>query len=209
MPITHAAEKIRRISAKKQDYNYADLLKYFIPQLIQRCNTQNIVLLGHSLGGHLASLYALENGTPIVVVASGNIHYKNWDFKGRAKILGAALLFKTMVRAYGFFPGYKVGFGDREAKGLMNNWCHTVFTGNYGFVDVTHRHHQVNNLFIHIKDDPFSPLKSTKNLAEMFNEPILRQIELSPTLTGNKHSIWLKDPYKIIQTIDHHLKTWD
>ena len=67
---------------KHHDYDYADLLQYFIPNLIKHCDTQNFILLGHSLGGHLASLYALENGTPIVVVASGNIHYKHWDVKG-------------------------------------------------------------------------------------------------------------------------------
>lgn len=198
-------ENVPQIS-KDHDYDYADLLKYFIPNLIKSCDTQNFVLLGHSLGGHLASLYALKNNTPIVVIASGNIHYKNWDMKGRAKILSAVLLFKALTKAYGFFPGYKVGFGYREAKSLMNNWCHTVITGNYSFSGIDVKKKEVKSLFINIKDDQFSPLNSTQKLAEMFSNNVLLQIELPSHLKGNRHSIWLKSPDQIIKLIDSAVK---
>ena len=198
-------ENIPQIS-KEHDYDYAALLQYFIPNLIESCDTQDFVLLGHSLGGHLASLYALKNNTPIVVIASGNIHYKNWNLTGRAKILSAVLLFKALTKAYGFFPGYKIGFGYREAKSLMNNWCHTVLTGNYSFSGIELRKNAIKGLFINIKDDQFSPLKSTKKLADMFHHHVLEQIELPPHLKGNRHSIWLKNPDQIIKLIDRSVK---
>lgn len=192
--------------SKSHDYDYSDLLKYFIPNLIKSCDTQNLVLLGHSLGGHLASLYALENNIPIVIVASGNIHYKNWNFVGRAKILSAVILFKSLTKAYGFFPGYKVGFGHREAKSLMNNWCHTVLTGNYDFSGIEIKRSNAKSLFINIKNDNFSPLESTKKLAEMFSSTVFQQIELPSHLKGNRHSIWLKSPDQIIKIIDNTMK---
>lgn len=187
--------------SKDYDYDYLDLLNDFIPNLIKNSDTQNLVLLGHSLGGHLASLYALKNNIPIAVVASGNIHYKNWNLMGRAKILSAVILFKSLIKTYGFFPGYKVGFGDREAKSLMNDWCHTVLTGNYNFSGIKLNKGNARALFINIKNDNFSPLKSTKKLAEMFSECIVKQIELPSTLKGNRHSMWLKSPDQIIEVI--------
>lgn len=198
-------ENLPQIS-KAHDYNYLDLINDFIPHLIKSSRTKNLVLLGHSLGGHLATLYSLENNIPIAVVASGNIHYKNWDLLGRAKILSAVMLFKALIKAYGFFPGYKVGFGDKEAKSLMGDWCHTVLTGNYDFLGKKFKKNNVKGLFINIKNDNFSPLKSTQKLADMCGEFILKQIELPANLKGNKHSVWLKNPDEIIEAIDNATK---
>ncbi len=142
------------------DYNYADLIELFIPELIRQVSTadqQNSILLGHSLGGHLASLYALSHPVSVITIASGNIGYKNWDTKGKINILRAVVLFRTLIAIYGYLPGKKIGFGKREAASLMKDWCTTVLTGNYQHITPDDRPSRNNNLLINIHRDDWAP----------------------------------------------------
>ena len=194
--------------ARGHDYNYADLINEFIPNLLKNAQSQNQVLLGHSLGGHLATLYTLEKNLPIVTVASGNIYYKNWDTLGRVKLLTAVGVFKSLSKIYGFFPGYKVGFGDKEAKSLMNDWCYTALTGKYTLRKPELKQEKGKGVFINIENDDFAPLKSMQHLAEMCGQYSLKQIKLAPDLKGNPHSVWLKNPQSIVDLIDREIEKY-
>ncbi|WP_227542596.1 alpha/beta hydrolase [Acinetobacter wuhouensis] len=65
--------------SKDIDYGYADLLSDFIPQLeqisLETCH-QKPILFGHSLGGHLATLYAQHHDNKVIGIATGNIGLK-------------------------------------------------------------------------------------------------------------------------------------
>lgn len=186
---------------KGKDYGYADLVKDFVPHLISSADTKNIILLGHSLGGHLATLYAIDKTIPVIGIATGNIHYKNWDGLGKLTILKAVGLFKILTNLYGYLPGYKIGFGVKEAKTLIKDWCHTALTGNYSYYLNNDSLSEAKAYFINIKGDDFAPLQSTKKLAEMFNKYKLESIDLGENFKGNKHSSWLKDPKQIVKGI--------
>lgn len=190
---------------RNRDYGYKDLIDEFIPQLIGFSDSQNTVLLGHSLGGHIATLYATKNKISIIGVATGNIHYKNWQGFGRFNLIRAVLVFKLFICFYGYLSGYKLGFGLKEAKTLMNNWCHTALTGNYNYFAPWHKKAKGHGIFINIKGDNFSPYQSTKKLAEMFSCYTLECIEISPELKGNKHSNWLKQPDTIVGEITNKI----
>lgn len=190
---------------KTVDYNYSQLIHDFIGKLVELSGSKTTVLLGHSLGAHLATLYATQHQIAVIGIATGNIYYKNWHGVGRAKILAVALLFRILSRTYGYFPGYKVGFGYKETKGVMDNWCHTALTGNYDFFAKNLSKAQVNSYFIQIQGDEFAPMASTIGLANYFEQKIVEQIQLAPNFKGNKHSIWLKEPSLVVEKVLHFL----
>ncbi|XID74988.1 alpha/beta fold hydrolase [Alkanindiges sp. WGS2144] len=209
----------RPLVSRSYDYNYADLLQHFIPKLIERIPeslSQPPVLLGHSLGGHLASLYASKTGdtgpagtghqVSVIAVASGNISHKNWQGRARFSILSAAVLFRSMVALYGYFPGRKVGFGNREAGGIMRDWCTTVFTGNYRHIIAGYLPSMQKNLFIHMQGDDWAPLASTRHLAELFVQPQLITLDPPADLKGNAHSSWIKQPGFVVDKIVSYLE---
>jgi predicted alpha/beta hydrolase len=52
------------------DYNYQDIVDGFIPKLLQLSEHKNTYLLGHSLGGHMATIYSVLHDVPVKVRAS-------------------------------------------------------------------------------------------------------------------------------------------
>lgn len=193
--------------SKDIDYGYADLLSDFIPQLeqisLETCH-QKPILFGHSLGGHLATLYAQHHDNKVIGIATGNIGLKNWDFKGKLNILKATTVINAMILKDGFFAGYKIAFGNRESKTLMRDWSKVVFSGNYKHVINSEKIVENDALFIYLQSDDFAPMNSMLGLSGYFKYPQIKTLDLTQQLKGNQHSAWLKQPEKIVELI----KTW-
>ncbi len=190
------------------DYGYADLLNFFIPELYKAAcsvSSRPPVLLGHSLGGHLATLYAQQHAVQVIGIATGNIGLKYWDLKGKFNILKAAAAINTMILKDGYLAGYKIGFGYKEARTLMRDWSRTIFTAGYRHITGT-----VNTLspeqalFIHLNQDDFAPLSSTLGLSRYFQNPQVISLDLSRTVKGHQHSAWIKQPAEVVRTV----QTW-
>lgn len=120
------------------DFGYNEILTRDFPCAIQeaarvfpRCP---IFILGHSLGGQLACLYAAATGERIaglILVASGSVYYRSWAFPWSWLVLfftGAARIIAEIV---GYFPGRQFGFGGREARRVMRDWSAQARTGRY------------------------------------------------------------------------------
>jgi predicted alpha/beta hydrolase len=185
-------------------YNYQDLLDDFIPQLLSHSEHDSIYLMGHSLGGQLATIYSALTDIPAIGVATGNIYFKNWSGLDRLKLRNLGITFTLLTKAYGYFPGAKVGFGGREARGLMHNWCHILKTGGYDFV--TGDLDKGRGLYIHIEGDNYSPYPAVKHLASLCQESKIISVKLPEHLKGNPHGVWIKDPDFITDHIDQQLQ---
>ena len=194
------------------DYGYQDLVDEFVPALLDNARTltpdHQIWMLGHSIGAHIGSIYSALTDTPLIGVATGNIHYKNWQGLGRFDILRAAAAFEVLIRVYGYLPGYKVGFGYKEPKELMKDWCRTAWTGKFDFIkalnDSAHNKAKANKgqgLYFNIIGDDFAPLASTQHLSELCARAKVVRVQLDPALKGNQHSVWLKSPDGIVDNI--------
>ncbi|SDG03621.1 Predicted alpha/beta hydrolase [Lentzea fradiae] len=93
-----------------------------------------VVLLGHSIGGQLGAAYL---GRPeadvdgLALIASGTPHHRVYPrLRGLRVLLGtqtAALL----GRAWGYFPGDRVGFGGRESARVITDWARFARTGRF------------------------------------------------------------------------------
>ncbi|SUD90852.1 alpha/beta fold hydrolase [Psychrobacter phenylpyruvicus] len=195
------------------DYGYRDLVTDFVPKLIdaakQATPDNKIILFGHSLGAHIATLYSATTDFPMIGVATGNIHYKNWKGLGQLNILAAIAAFELLIRVYGYLPGYKIGFGHKEAKTLMKDWLHIAKTGRYDFMKQSLNTGLGHGLFINIVGDDYAPYQSTKGLSDLCSVSRLNKVEIDPTLKGNPHSIWLKSPDAIIEEVYKNLDFFD
>jgi predicted alpha/beta hydrolase len=194
------------------DYGYRDLVQEFVPKLLaaarQHFPQGRLVLLGHSLGGHIATLYAAANpiaGVAVVGVACGNIHYRNW--RGRHRLLTpcVSLAFNLLTAIFGYLPGKTIGFGGHEARSLMRDWGRVAWTGNFdhlGLPLVPALGNPTPSLFVGIAGDPFAPEASTRGLAALIQgEPSVRLLPSPRPASENAHSAWLRSPATVVEAI--------
>ncbi|WP_296405595.1 alpha/beta hydrolase [Psychrobacter sp.] len=195
---------------KSVDYDYNILVNEYIPKLIEAAKAHNpnnqILLLGHSLGGHIATLYATSYGQSVIGVASGSVHYKSWEGKGRIRMLSAVATIKSLLAIYGYLPGYKIGLGAKETKTLMTQWCQTALTGKFKFMTVSLTPKDGKGLYLNIDGDNFAPFKSTQSLANLCAHSKVIQVKLDTKLKGNPHGIWIKNPKPVIDAICENIK---
>ena len=199
------------------DYDYNHLVTDFIPKLINKAQTEypdnRIILVGHSLGGHVATLYSASSGQPFIGIATGNVHYKNWsDRRGQLRVLSAVTAIQILLKIYGYLPGEKIGVGDQEAKTLMQQWCQTALTGTFKFMTIPMTSKDSKGLYINIEGDHFAPMTSMQGLANLCAKPKIVSVKLEDNLLatkGNPHSIWVKQPTPIIDSLCRHLTFLD
>jgi predicted alpha/beta hydrolase len=125
-------------AGRTSDFGYRHLLEIDIPALIaavrQRLPHAPIWLGGHSLGGQMALTSAAGNPgsiSGVVLIASGSVHLPCYQGKLRWGVRLLASLSSIAGPVLGYFPGGRIGFGGREAAGLMRDWSHVAWTGKY------------------------------------------------------------------------------
>lgn len=125
-------------AGRASDFGYRHLIELDLTALIetvrQRFPEAPIWLGGHSLGGQLALLGAAANPGPIAgvaLIASGSVHWPCYAGKLRLAVRSLVVLSRLASPVLGYFPGARVGFGGREAAGVMRDWSHLVVTGKY------------------------------------------------------------------------------
>ncbi|HSC84958.1 MAG TPA: alpha/beta fold hydrolase [Pseudomonas sp.] len=197
------------------NYGYRQLVEEFLPKLLSLAERHfadtQLVLFGHSLGGHIATLYAAANPASrvqVVGVACGNIHYRNWSGLGRLLTPSVAILCNLLASCIGYLPGKRIGFGGYEARRLMRDWGRVAFSGNFHHLGIPLApagRNRVSSLYIQIENDNFAPLASTRGLAELIQaEPHIEQLPSPRPPHENPHSAWLRAP----QTVVACVKEW-
>jgi len=123
------------------DFGYRELLDYDLPAVIAAARALHpaarLVLLGHSIGAHISSLYAGRAPAALsglVFVASGTSYYRAWRFPGKLGMLGAAALTRGVSAVLGFFPGRTFGFFGTTARRLMREWSSLTTRGRFRII---------------------------------------------------------------------------
>jgi predicted alpha/beta hydrolase len=183
----------------KVDYGYRDLIKSYLPGVVQSAKVMGqgapVVLIGHSLGAHAAALAVMSGSIEVdalVIIAGGNTHYRNWDGAGAGKVWFAAVLFSSLTRLFGQMPGQYFGFGGPQARTLIREWSKIIRTGRFSHItDISDKAGAVPTLAIGIEGDTFAPEKSVDMLAGMLGG----ETKILPkTWKGNPHSSWARNP---------------
>lgn len=125
-------------AARHQDFSYRHKVEVDVPALLAELHRRQPGTTpwigGHSLGGQLAALVAAAHRKSVagyVGIASGTVYIRCYPLRLRAGILALGALVTASRPLVGHFPGRRLGFGGREASGVMRDWLHTARSGRY------------------------------------------------------------------------------
>jgi predicted alpha/beta hydrolase len=197
-------------ATRVSDFGYRHLVELDIAAAIagvsQRFPQSPLWLGGHSLGGQLSLLAAAANPklvSGVVLIASGTVHLPCYATRTRLAVLSLACLSRPVGLVLGYFPGARIGFGGREAAGLMRDWSHVALTGEY-----RPRGSQLDyeRLMLELKipilalsfaADSWSPARATQGLLKKLPEKSVAHRHWSAADTAGvalDHYNWLKQP---------------
>jgi predicted alpha/beta hydrolase len=125
-------------AGREVDFGYRELIELDLVTALaaarQRFPGVPIYLLGHSLGGHLAVLFAAlrpREVAGIAIVAAGTPYFRAYPGLRQAYLLFGSLALHGLSAVLGYLPGRQVGFGGREARRLIAEWAHMARTGRF------------------------------------------------------------------------------
>jgi len=206
--------------SKQKDFGYKEMIEdveTIVQHVKNQYPNQKLYLMGHSLGGQLASLYLGKHpkaADGLILVAACSIYYKGWQGGQKWKILMGIRLFPILSQLFGYFPGDKVGFGGIGAKTVMLDWGHVGKTGKYTIANDAFNYEkgmQDTKLFIFaasIEKDWMAPKLAIQNLYKKFHpETPVRDYELSKEATGVSlnHFNWVKNSALLVTAIEKWL----
>lgn len=171
------------------------------------------VIIGHSLGGQIGSLFISRH--PLLVeqlflVAACNVYYEGFIGQEK-KIKRAAKWIPIISTFFGHFPGKWVGFGGREARGVMSDWSDNALTGLYEPAREDFNYEKAMSLCtnpvtaISLEGDDMAPKEAVANLIGKFKSGKNNtHIEASPEDFGVEelgHFNWVKNPEYIVDMV--------
>ena len=203
------------------DFGYYQLLEIDHPALLEalrkRYPAAPVWLGGHSLGGQLSLLAASSaklSVDGVLLVASGTVHLPCYPSKLRAGIRAVTLLVRLSGSVLGYFPGDRLGFGGREALGVMRDWSHVARTGKYKVAkSAVNYEHALSELKTSIgaltfAGDAWAPANATQALikkAEKSNQTHWHWSREDTQGYNIDHFSWLKRPELVAPTIAAHI----
>lgn len=137
----HGSSTVR--AGRRCDWGYHELLRLDIAASREaldrsiaerRVSRLPCVIGGHSLGGQLASCrLALSSGDAahLWLVASGSPHWLAFPPLRRRLLPLAYRFLPWLADRCGALPGRRIGFGGREARGVMRDWSRSALSGRY------------------------------------------------------------------------------
>ncbi|MFT6406776.1 MAG: putative alpha/beta hydrolase [Arenicella sp.] len=208
-------------ASRANNFGYAELAEIDLPAAVQAIKQHypkhKLVLFGHSLGGQVCSLFLSQNPNQadnLVLAASCSVYYKNWPSPYRWGLLFFAQMSWLISTLVGYFPGRRLGFGGREAQGIMRDWAHNARTGDYRLSNSQYSYvpfPAVTNLTvlaINFADDQLAPVSATEHL---LSKLCARQVH-KKLITGDQigrrtanHFNWLRSPKAVVQLIADQL----
>ncbi|MEO8876356.1 MAG: alpha/beta fold hydrolase [Polyangiaceae bacterium] len=203
-------------ASRSIDFGYRE----FLGDLEAAANAVNIrvsalplFIMGHSLGGHLAILFAalhVEKIRGVAVVAGGTPHFRNWKFPMSAVTLLGSSVMRGLGLALGYVPGNRIGFGGREANRVVAEWAHFVRTGKLVVRGIDSAHLEraraavtLPTLGVSLEEDDYAPRNSVDKLMAMLPNAKLTRVHLERGAVGAKmnHFRWAKQPRAVVAPI--------
>lgn len=204
-------------ASHRTDFGYRHLVEEDIPaavaELGRRLPKAPLWVGGHSLGGQLSALYAGREPatvTGIVVVAAGTVHFSAWARVGALRILALTQSATFISRLVGHFPGRRIGFAGREARGVIGDWAATARSGRYRVRGSAHDYERAMArlekpvLALGFRADTLAPAKATDGLLAKLPRCRRTHLRWDEGQSGGvtlDHFSWAKRPDLVVPTI--------
>lgn len=208
--------------SRSVDFGYREALTEDIPALLDwldaRRPGQRIVLMGHSLGGHYASMTAGRlpgRIAGVVLSACGTACFEAFEGKVRHQLRVLILMIPLLTRAFGYYPGDKIGFGGREARRLMHDWLQLARHNRYAAegvnedLEVGIRHFSKPLLLLRMADDDFAPKAAMDAMRARYARAVVTERVLDAATLGDKadHLRWVRTPQAVAREVSDWLRT--
>ncbi|MEZ5545159.1 MAG: alpha/beta fold hydrolase [Lysobacteraceae bacterium] len=202
-------------AGRRCDWNYRHILDLDIPAALkaaeQAVPNARWSIGGHSIGGQFALVTAgqmPERFGRVMLVGSGHPYWRGF---GKPWLLrGFAAALPTITAIVGHFPGKRLRFAGREARGLMLDWSHTVRSGDYRIPHLGDRLHEGMQGFdgrvqaVGFAHDWLAPPSSLSNLRRLVPNARWHETTLGHDAFRNvkaDHFGWLKEPLPVVQAL--------
>lgn len=215
-------ESSNRRAERGTDWSYAELIRDIAASrttLAAAFPGKRWVIGGHSLGGQLAALALARHRDDFagyLIAGSGQPWWRTFPGWRRGAILLAILGFRTASLLYGYFPGDRLGFAGREARGVMRDWSDSARSGDYRpahvdfLAEAALREVALPVLALHLHSDEYVPKAS---LDHFLHKLPLAQVQCSDIGDGEfragraGHFEWMREPAPLVARIDPWLKS--
>lgn len=211
----HGSSNLR--AAHDCDWGYRELLEVDLPAseaALANCLPVTLVraLGGHSLGGQMASCRVAlhpEVAREVWLVGSGAPWWRAFRFPARWWLVIACRFLPWLARINGRLPGRRIGFGGREASGLIADWAATARNGRYaaGGLDIDVEAALANATpairAVLLADDRYAPASSLDwLLGKMPRASVSRTILDAETLgIVADHFQWMQRPDAVAEAL--------
>ncbi len=178
----------------------------------------SIYLTGHSLGGQIGSLYSGRYHDKIkglILIAAGTPYYKVWEEFGAWKLKIGGRIFYPVSKLFGYYPGNLIGFGGREARGVIKDWSYIALKGRYILsgssfdYEKAMNESELNILSISIEKDKLGCKDSVSDLLNKFKKARIERTEVSDddsNIDKLNHFNWAKQPNYFTEIIKQKIK---
>lgn len=196
----------------RSDFGYRHMVELDwtceIDALARRWPEAPLVLLGHSLGGQLNLLYAAANPyavAAVVTCASCSVYWRSYP-RGLAVLIMtqlAALLGKVL----GHYPGHRLGFAGKEARGVVADWAHQARTGRYRARGSSTNYESllaqspVPSLIVSLDQDDYAPPSAADHLAGKLPQDRCTRLHLNHPISKPAHFRWVNHAPPIVRAI--------
>lgn len=174
------------------------------------------VLAGHSLGGHLATLYAGMRPLALAAVvhlAVSSPFYDDYPPKQSRQISILCKLIPWFRFYPGYYPGERLGFGGTEALGVMNDWADWARSGTFDFgkkrglsADVAK--YKGPLMVVNFDRDNYVSPKGIRRAIAPFTNAKINRVQMGPAEQGAYlgHFSWTRNPEGVVWALWHWLQ---
>lgn len=195
------------------DFGYARLVEdaAAIVASVRERLPSPVLVLGHSLGGHVGSLLAgtrPEAVDALVLCACGTPHWRRFPPSLGLRIMMLSHLADISGRMLGFFPGQRIGFGGTEAAQLMREWSRLARGGMFRVTgldaEAALASVSTDALVISLEGDWMAPKQAVDHLAGKLSRARVDRVHVTTGDTDPRsldHFRWAKLPHGVVGVI--------
>jgi predicted alpha/beta hydrolase len=198
------------------DFGYAQLLDDLavtLQTLRRKHPGIPVVLLGHSLGGHLSMLQIAtkpRSVDAVVLIATATPHHGPYEGAARWKVGLGTRMVRFVSSVLGYYPGHRLGFGGLQPKTLMREWTRMARSASYALdgsmlaIEAALQEVSIPVLALAIVGDEVAPRAACKAIVAKLPKAQVDWVELgAPQLSPRAchHQRWAREPAAVMEEV--------
>jgi predicted alpha/beta hydrolase len=212
----HGSSQLR--AGHDSDWGYRELLACDLPAseaaMRQALSTATppLALGGHSLGGQLASCrlaLSPDSAERLWLVASGAPYWPAFPARTRWWLPLVYRFLPWLANRAGALPGRRIGFGGREARGVIADWSRTALSGRYAArgleqdLEAGLAALQLDVRAVVLADDWLAPASSLRFLLDKMPlaTTTVRHLDGAALGTAPDHFAWMQRPDAVARAL--------